>query len=53
MWGIFLLGFAVGIIFCEVCEFCVKKSNESLKKIENELLVGELNKLKEQIEKQN
>tara|TARA_R110000851_G_scaffold4609_3_gene18733 strand:+ start:529 stop:690 length:162 start_codon:yes stop_codon:yes gene_type:complete len=53
MWGIFLLGFAFGIVFCEACEFCVKKSNENLKKIENELLVGELNKLKEQIEKQN
>ena len=53
MWGIFFLGFAFGIIFCEACEYCVRKSNEGLKKIENELLVEELNKLKEQIEKQN
>lgn len=49
----FLLGFAVGIIFCEGCEYFVKKSKDKLKKIENELLVEELNKLKEQIEKQN
>jgi hypothetical protein len=49
----FLLGFAFGIIFCECCEYLVKKSNEKLKKVENDLLVEDLNKLKEQIEKQN
>jgi len=49
----YFLGFAFGVIFCELCEYCVKKSNEGLKKVENELLVAELNKLKEQIEKQN
>jgi|EP01044_Picomonas_judraskeda_P002216 hypothetical protein len=49
----FLLGFAFGVIFCEFCEYCVKKSNEKLKEIERGLLVEDLNKLKEQIEKQN
>ena len=53
MWGIFFLGFAIGVIFCEGCEYCVKKANQKLKKVENELLVEDLNKLKEQIEKQN
>lgn len=49
----FLLGFAFGVIFCEGCEYLVKKSKDKLKKVENELLVEDLNKLKEQIEKQN
>ena len=49
----FFLGFAFGVIFCELVLFVKRLELRGLKKVENELLVGELNKLKEQIEKQN
>tara|TARA_R110000787_G_scaffold154978_1_gene268687 strand:- start:2443 stop:2604 length:162 start_codon:yes stop_codon:yes gene_type:complete len=53
MWGFFFLGIAIGIIICEVCEGLSKKAQNRIKEIENELLLVEINKLKEQIEKQN
>ena len=53
MWGILFLGIAIGIIFCEVCETISKKANKKIKEVENDLILEEINKLKEQVEKQN
>jgi uncharacterized membrane-anchored protein YhcB (DUF1043 family) len=52
MWE-FMLGLAFGIIVCEVFEKYTQKAKDKIKKVENDILVEELNKLKEQIEKQN
>ena len=52
MWETLFLGIALGIIFCELCETISKKANKKLKEVENDLLLEEINKLKEQVEKQ-
>lgn len=53
MWGIFFLGIAIGISFCEFCESISKRTLKKIKIMEDELLLIEINKLKEQVEKSN
>jgi len=51
--GIFFLGFAVGVLFCELCEYVVRKTNERLEKVEAQLKIEEdIKELKKELEKE-
>tara|TARA_R110000737_G_C14315686_1_gene438750 strand:- start:156 stop:314 length:159 start_codon:yes stop_codon:yes gene_type:complete len=46
-----MLGFAIGILFCQVVDYIKDKSIDKIDKVNQEILVEQLDKVKEELEK--